>query len=96
MPDTALSTQQEPHLIFTTLWGSYYYYPQDTDGKLKFKGLSNLPQVPQLLSEGSGCGIETQVCLTLRSLSKYPLWSLSPSVFGEALVHHVCLRGTAQ
>ena len=85
-------SQQEPHLIFTSLWGRYYYYySQDTDDKLKFKGLSNSPQVPQLLSEGSGWGMETQVCLTLRSLSKHQLCSLSPSGLGKVSVHHVCL-----
>ena len=92
MPDTVLSSPQEPHLIFTTLWGRYYcYYSQDTHDKLKFKGLSNLPQVPRLLSEGSGWGMETQVCLTLRSLSKHQLCSLNPSGLEKASVPHVCL-----
>lgn len=66
MPDTVLSTQQESLSLFITLWDRYYFYSQDMDGKLKFKGLSNLPQVPQLLSEVSGSGIESHVCVTLR------------------------------
>lgn len=87
MSDAMPSTQQESHLIFATLW-SMYYYSQDTAGKLKLKGIRNLPQIPQLLSEGSGLDLG----LKPRAVWLWDHWVTTryslraPVDFGKALV----------